>query len=58
LLITPQKTKDTLITMGRERQKKKNRSSVHKATLKPHGRTKTGKRKVNFLGDPIIAKNW
>jgi hypothetical protein len=44
--------------MGRERQKKKNRSSVRKATLKPNGRTKTGKRKVNFLGNPIIAENW
>ena len=28
------------------------------ATLKPNGRTKTGKRKVNFLGNPIIAENW
>jgi hypothetical protein len=44
--------------MGRERQKKKNRSSVRKATLKPNGRTKTGKRKVNFGGNPIIAENW
>jgi hypothetical protein len=44
--------------MGRERQKKKNRSSVRKATLKPNGRTKTGKRKVNFWGNPIIAENW
>ena len=48
----------SITTMGRERQKKKNRSSVRKATLKPNGRTKTGKRKVNFLGNPIIAENW
>ena len=44
--------------MGRERQKKKNKSSVNKAKLKSNGRTKTGKRKVNFLGSAIIADNW
>jgi len=44
--------------MGRERQKKKNRSSVRKATLKRNGRTKSGRKKVNFLGNPIIAENW
>ncbi|KIV98188.1 hypothetical protein PV10_01866 [Exophiala mesophila] len=43
--------------MGRERQKKKNRSSVSKAKLKTN-RTKAGKKKVNFLGNAIIAANW
>ncbi|KAJ9631224.1 Nucleolar protein 16 [Knufia peltigerae] len=43
--------------MGRERQKKKNRSSISK--VKPHSnRTKTGKKKVNFLGNATIAQNW
>ncbi|KIV81084.1 hypothetical protein PV11_08534 [Exophiala sideris] len=43
--------------MGRERQKKKNRSSLSKA--RPHSnRTKAGKKKVNFLGNETIAKNW
>ncbi|EXJ89118.1 hypothetical protein A1O3_02182 [Capronia epimyces CBS 606.96] len=43
--------------MGRERQKKKNRSS--KPTVRPNSnRTKAGKKKVNFLGNETIAKNW
>ncbi|EXJ94931.1 hypothetical protein A1O1_00049 [Capronia coronata CBS 617.96] len=43
--------------MGRERQKKKNRSS--KPTVRPKSnRTKAGKKKVNFLGNETIAKNW
>ncbi|KAJ9608281.1 Nucleolar protein 16 [Cladophialophora chaetospira] len=43
--------------MGRERQKKKNRSSISKAKPRDN-RTKAGKRKVNFLGNETIAKNW
>jgi len=43
--------------MGRERQKKKNRSSLSKAKPKSN-RTKAGKKKVNFLGNATIAKNW
>ncbi|KAI1611387.1 ribosome biogenesis protein Nop16 [Exophiala viscosa] len=43
--------------MGRERQKKKNRSS--KPKVRPNSnRTKAGKTKVNFLGNETIAKNW
>jgi len=44
--------------MGRERQKKKNRSSLQKVKPKLQGRTKAGKKKVNFLGNKIIATNW
>ncbi|KIW24653.1 uncharacterized protein PV07_10357 [Cladophialophora immunda] len=43
--------------MGRERQKKKNRSSISKARPKDN-RTKAGKKRVNFLGNETIAKNW
>ncbi|OCT53418.1 Nucleolar protein 16 [Cladophialophora carrionii] len=43
--------------MGRERQKKKNRSSISKARPKDN-RTKAGKKKINFLGNETIAKNW
>ncbi|KAK5048058.1 hypothetical protein LTR84_006248 [Exophiala bonariae] len=43
--------------MGRERQKKKNRSSISKAKPKSN-RTKAGKKKVNFLGNEIIKQNW
>ncbi|KAH0843658.1 hypothetical protein AYO21_05444 [Fonsecaea monophora] len=43
--------------MGRERQKKKNRSSIPKARPKD-GRTKAGKKRVNFLGNETIAKSW
>jgi Ribosome biogenesis protein Nop16 len=44
--------------MGRERQKKKNRSSVPKTKPTLRGRTKYGKKKVNFLGNAVIAENW
>lgn len=44
--------------MARERQKKKNRSSIPKVKAGRGGRTKAGKKKVNFLGNDIIAKNW
>ncbi|KIW96122.1 uncharacterized protein Z519_03189 [Cladophialophora bantiana CBS 173.52] len=43
--------------MGRERQKKKNRSSIPKARPKDN-RTKAGKKRINFLGNETIAKNW
>jgi nucleolar protein 16 len=43
--------------MGRERQKFKNRSSVTKSRPKDN-RTKAGKKKINFLGNETIAKNW
>ena len=38
--------------MGRELQKKKKRSSI------PKVRMKTKSKKVNPLGNPIIAANW
>jgi len=38
--------------MGRELQKKKNRSSINKVKLKPKSK------KVNPLGNPIVAANW
>jgi hypothetical protein len=44
--------------MGRERQKKKNRSSIPKTKPTLRGRTKHGKKKVNFLGNAVIAENW
>ncbi len=44
--------------MGRELQKKKNRSSVAKSKPKTNKRTKTGRRKVDFGGNEIIAKHW
>jgi len=44
--------------MGRELQKKKNRSSKPKVKPKILGRTKAGKKKVNFLGNETIAQNW
>ena len=44
--------------MGRERQKKKNRSSVHKVKHISKAHTKTGKKKVDFLGNAIVAGNW
>lgn len=43
--------------MGRERQKKKNRSSIPKSKPKSN-RTKAGKKRVNFLGNEIIKQNW
>jgi len=39
--------------MGRELQKKKNRSSIPKIKLKPKS-----KKRANPLGNPIIAANW
>jgi len=39
--------------MGRELQKKKNRSSIPKIKLKPKS-----KKRTNPLGNPIIAANW
>ena len=44
--------------MGRERQKKKNRSSLQKVKSKHTGRTKAGRKKVDFLGNAIIAERW
>ncbi|KAK5092423.1 Nucleolar protein 16 [Exophiala xenobiotica] len=44
--------------MGRELQKHKNRSSKPKVKPKVLGRTKAGKKKVNFLGNETIAQNW
>ncbi|KAK5087123.1 Nucleolar protein 16 [Lithohypha guttulata] len=44
--------------MGRELQKRKNRSSRPKVRPRTIGRTKAGKKKVNFLGNETIAKNW
>jgi len=38
--------------MGRELQKKKNRSSLNKVKQKPKSK------RVNVLGNPIIAANW
>jgi len=38
--------------MGRELQKKKNRSSINKVKLKPKSK------KVNPLGNPLVAANW
>jgi hypothetical protein len=38
--------------MGRELQKKKKRSSIPKIKLKPKSK------RVNPLGNPIIAANW
>ncbi|PLB42628.1 nucleolar protein 16 [Aspergillus candidus] len=40
------------------RQAKKLRSSRPKATAKRNGRLKSGKKKVNVLGNAIIAENW
>jgi nucleolar protein 16 len=44
--------------MGRERQKKKARSSLPKTKPTPGGRTRRGKKKVNFHGNAVIAENW
>lgn len=51
------RAENNVVTMGRERQKKKNRSSISK--VRPNSnRTKAGKKKVNFLGNATIAQNW
>ena len=44
--------------MGRELQKKKNRSSVSKSRPKVSKRTKTGRMKVNFGNNKILSENW
>jgi hypothetical protein len=44
--------------MGRELQKKKNRSSVSKSRPKVSKRTKTGRRKVDFGNNEILSRNW
>jgi nucleolar protein 16 len=44
--------------MGRERQKAKARSSISTVKAKNHGRTKAGRKKVDFLGNKAIAENW
>lgn len=49
---------DEVYKMGRERQKRKNRSSRSLARPKVLGRTKAGKKKVSFLNNETIAKNW
>jgi len=44
--------------MGRVLQKKKNRSSTPKQRPKRTGQLKSGKKKINVLGNAIIAQNW
>lgn len=44
--------------MGKIRQKKKNRSELPKARPKNRGVIKSGRKKVNVLGNAIIAENW
>jgi nucleolar protein 16 len=44
--------------MGTIRQKKKNRSSVPKTKAKRTGQLKNGNKKINVLGNAIIAENW
>lgn len=44
------------VNMGRELQKKKNRSSINK--IKNKVKTKSAKKRVNPLGNAIIAANW
>ncbi|KAL4778419.1 ribosome biogenesis protein Nop16 [Aspergillus varians] len=44
--------------MGNIRQTKKNRSSAPKQTPKRTGVLKSGKKKINVLGNAIIAENW
>lgn len=43
--------------MGKILQKKKNRSGLSKARPKDN-RRKSGNRKINMLGNAIIAENW
>jgi nucleolar protein 16 len=43
--------------MGKILQKKKNRSGLSKARPKDN-RRKSGNRKINMLGNAIIADNW
>ncbi|KAL4806204.1 ribosome biogenesis protein Nop16 [Aspergillus unguis] len=44
--------------MGNIRQAKKNRSSAPKQKPKRTGIIKSGKKKINVLGNAIIAENW
>ncbi|KAF9884507.1 Nucleolar protein 16 [Aspergillus nanangensis] len=44
--------------MGNIRQNKKNRSSLPKAKSKRKGMLKNGNKKINVLGNAIIAENW
>lgn len=44
-------------TMGKILQKKKNRSGLSKAKAK-NNRLKSGNKKINVLGNAIIAENW
>lgn len=44
-------------SMGKILQKKKNRSGLSKARAK-NNRLKSGHKKVNVLGNAIIAENW
>lgn len=44
--------------MARPRQVKKNRSSRPRVKTGMSGRTKAGKKKVNFLGNDTIRQNW
>ncbi|KAL4933063.1 nucleolar protein 16 [Aspergillus undulatus] len=44
--------------MGNIRQAKKNRSSAPKQKPKRSGVLKSGKKKINVLGNQIIADNW
>ncbi|OJJ58170.1 hypothetical protein ASPSYDRAFT_153262 [Aspergillus sydowii CBS 593.65] len=44
--------------MGNIRQAKKNRSSAPKQKPKRSGVLKNGKKKINVLGNAIIAENW
>ncbi|KAL4884213.1 ribosome biogenesis protein Nop16 [Aspergillus karnatakaensis] len=44
--------------MGNIRQAKKNRSSAPKQKPKRSGMLKSGKKKINVLGNAIIAENW
>jgi hypothetical protein len=46
------------VKMGRELQKKKNRSSVSKSRPKVSKRTKTGRMKVNFGNNKLLSENW
>ena len=43
--------------MGKILQKRKNRSGLSKAKSK-NNRLKSGDRKINVLGNAIIAENW
>ncbi|KAL5333350.1 nucleolar protein 16 [Aspergillus crustosus] len=44
--------------MGNIRQAKKNRSSAPRQKPKRSGMLKSGKKKINVLGNAIIAENW